>query len=146
MEKLKVRKPVSCWAAPPSGAVSCSTSWRGQSLTGRCEGSADHQEGWPASRGSVLETRIFHENVCSLQFSTNPVKAQKYCVKTQKHCAQQLWVLIYVNNTVWFLGELIKLHKRFTSPFCSCNNAFSTLSDSFSYSNIAACAGLSFGL
>lgn len=103
-------------------------------------------EGWAASTGSVLRTRIFHGNVCRLQFSTNIVKAQRQCVIAQKHCAQQLWVFIYENNTVWFQGELIKLHKRFTSPFCSCNNAFSTSSDPFLYSNRAACAGLSFGL
>lgn len=72
--------------------------------------------------------------------------AQKRSVIAQKLCAQQLRVFIYENNAVWFQGELIKLHKRFTSPFCSCNNAFSTFSDPFLYSSIAAWAGLSFGL
>lgn len=124
-----------------SSQWSCSTSWSGQSLTGGCGGSADCQEGWSASTGSMLETKIFLGDVCNSQFSTNPVKAQKQCGIAQKPCAQQLWVFIYENNTVWFQGELIKLHKRFTSLFCSCNNAFSTSSDLFLYSNIAACAG-----
>lgn len=110
-----------------------------------CQGCADAQRD-AAATGSMLEMRIFHRDACSLQFSTNPVKAQQQCVTAQKHCAQQLWVFIYENNTVWFQGELIKLHKRFKSPFCSCNNAFSTFSDSFLHSNNAACAGLSFGL
>jgi len=78
---------------------------------------------------SVLEKIIFHGIICSSQFNRKPVKTQKQSVIVQKYCAQQLLVFIYENNTVWFQWELIKLHKRFKSPFCSCNNAFSTFSD-----------------
>lgn len=94
---------------------------------------------------SVLEKRIFHGIISSLQFNTKPVKAQEQSVIVLKHCAQQILVFIYENNIVWFQWELIKLHTRFKSPFCSCNNAFSTFSDPSLYSTRVACASLSFG-
>lgn len=90
--------------------------------------------------------KIFSGIICSLQFNTKPVRAQRQSVAVQKHCAQQPLVCIYENNTVWFQGEPIEVHKWFKSPFSSCNNAFSTFSDPSPCFNTEACASLSFGL